>query len=32
MKKVHQFPGWEIFVVIPAVCSLAGYLVSMVFS
>jgi hypothetical protein len=28
MKKVHQFPGWEIFVVIPAACTLAGFVVS----
>ena len=28
MKKVHQFPGFEIFVVIPATCSLAGFVVS----
>jgi len=28
MKKVHQFPGLEIFVVIPACCTLAGFVVS----
>jgi len=28
MKKVHQFPGLEIFVVIPATCTLAGFVVS----
>ena len=30
MEKVHKFPGLEIFVVIPATCSLAGFLVSVV--
>ena len=30
MKKVHQFPGLEIFVVIPACCTLAGFVVSVV--
>jgi len=28
MNKVHQFPSWEILVVIPACCTLAGFLVS----
>jgi hypothetical protein len=30
MKKIHQFPSWEIMVVIPASCTLVGFVVSMV--
>ncbi len=28
MNKIHQFPSWEIMVVIPACCTLAGFVVS----
>jgi|15BtaG_2_1085339.scaffolds.fasta_scaffold00954_15 hypothetical protein len=31
MKKIHQFPTWEIIVAIPATCAVAGWLASVVF-
>ncbi len=31
MKKVHKSLGLELFVVIPVTCSLAGFVVSVVF-
>jgi len=28
MKKIHQFPSWEIVVAIPATCAVAAFVVS----